>query len=453
MPVKPSKSSWIAPLVRRILAPFLANDANVSQIAGNAIRVLLIQVSGLTLAFLSQIALARWLGKADYGTYGLVVAWVALLAGVSNLGLPVSVLRFIPEYRDLSRQGLVRGLVQTSYGGTVTAALLATAAGLGVIFVGLELDQVTNSAFTLGLFVVPVLAVAELQTGMARAFKQVNLALVPLTVARPVLVAAGVFVVFAIRGSVSSVEAVAIMLGAIAVGVLWQGLTLQREWRTRDRPEYEWGPWAKVAFPLWLLAVCQIIASRADILLIGGLLTAEDVALYVAASRTAGISGLAITAVSFLAAPTLASLKARGRHEQLARVALAVTRLSFWPSVLVAIVLVAFSRSILSFFGSDFVQAQGALVVLVAGQLANAAFGAVGALLNVTGYQNDTVRVFVLTAIANVGLNYLLIPPFGILGAAVATSSTTALWNLWLHRLVRRRLGVRMWIFHRDPRI
>jgi O-antigen/teichoic acid export membrane protein len=53
--------------------------------------------------------------------------------------------------------------------------------------------------------------------------------------------------------------------------------------------------------------------------------------------------------------------------------------------------------------------------------LANAAFGSVGFLLNMTDNERHTARVLWQTALLNVVLNGLLIPFCGMVGAAVAS--------------------------------
>jgi O-antigen/teichoic acid export membrane protein len=68
-------------------------------------------------------------------------------------------------------------------------------------------------------------------------------------------------------------------------------------------------------------------------------------------------------------------------------------------------------------------------------------------LLNVTGHHRDTMRVYALAAAANVALSFLLIPTFGIIGAAIATYTAMLGGNACLYVLVRKRLGVDAFVF------
>jgi O-antigen/teichoic acid export membrane protein len=102
-------------------------------------------------------------------------------------------------------------------------------------------------------------------------------------------------------------------------------------------------------------------------------------------------------------------------------------------------------------FGPEYAGGYLALVVLATGQLLNAAAGSVGALLNMTGHARDTVAGLLAGAILNATLNLVLIPLYGIEGAAYATAITFVFWNVLLHRKVRQRLGIESSAFLPTP--
>ena len=93
-------------------------------------------------------------------------------------------------------------------------------------------------------------------------------------------------------------------------------------------------------------------------------------------------------------------------------------------------------------FGHEFGRAYWPLLLLAVGQLVNAWFGPTGMLLNMTGHEREVTRAVTVAAGMNVVLNLLLIPPFGVVGAAIATSASLVFWNIWLWLVARWRLGV-----------
>ena len=93
-------------------------------------------------------------------------------------------------------------------------------------------------------------------------------------------------------------------------------------------------------------------------------------------------------------------------------------------------------------FGVEYQPAHVPLSILALGQLVNACFGLVGMLLTMTSHEQATARGLALAAGLNIVLNLLLIPSFGIGGAAAATALSLAAWNLLLWNSARRLLGI-----------
>ena len=120
-----------------------------------------------------------------------------------------------------------------------------------------------------------------------------------------------------------------------------------------------------------------------------------------------------------------------------------VARWLFYPSLILAILLIVFADRVLGLFGSEFVAARGEMTVLILGQLVNVGAGSVGYLMKMTGHHNQCAYVFGFSAILNLLLNAILIPFWGIMGAAIATALSMAIWNIWLHQLVVKYLGVK----------
>ena len=123
-----------------------------------------------------------------------------------------------------------------------------------------------------------------------------------------------------------------------------------------------------------------------------------------------------------------------------------ITR-SAWLACLAAvpgfIVLVLWGDKILAVrFGPEYASGYATLLVLGLAQVATAMFGTVGTLLNMAGKERYVARTMMIAALCNVIANFLLIPKFGIMGAAYATLFTMILWNIWLFYVAWREIGV-----------
>jgi O-antigen/teichoic acid export membrane protein len=151
-----------------------------------AMYAFVIRVASAIIALGSQVLLARWIGEHQYGIF--VVVWVAaiLVGGFGAIGFQISPLRFIPEYIERQRTGLLRGIVVGArlYGLAAATAIAVIAAGLLLMFQD-TLGEEHIMPFFLAAICLPMLALGEIQDGIARAFSWSRLAFIPTFIVRP----------------------------------------------------------------------------------------------------------------------------------------------------------------------------------------------------------------------------------------------------------------------------
>jgi O-antigen/teichoic acid export membrane protein len=80
--------------------------------------------------------------------------------------------------------------------------------------------------------------------------------------------------------------------------------------------------------------------------------------------------------------------------------------------------------------------------ILCIGQMVNAATGSTVLLLNMSGYEQNTATALGLATAIHIAMNLWMIPLLGIEGAALASATSLALWNVILFYRVRRVLGI-----------
>jgi O-antigen/teichoic acid export membrane protein len=404
-----------------------------------------LQVAGAGLAFAMQIALARWMGADGYGAYAYTIAWASLIAVASGLGLPTAMLRFVPSYlagREWARlHGLLRASTMITLTVGIGASLILT---LGIFLMHLAGGTV-RPEIVLGLWLVPLIGLMTLQTETVRAFHRVILAFAPSLVLRPLLIILGgaTCLVLGYRLSATTVLAITgislLLLLTIQISLFWAGLNSS----TKDAgPAYDLRHWLRVALPLLLISGFVILLMQTDIIMVGLLRGAREAGFYTAASKTASVVGLVLVAVNAIAAPTLSGLFASGEHNKMQELASTSAAMAFWPSLLLCILLAATGKLVLSLFGAQFSGSEPVLIVLLVGQLVNAAAGSVGYLMILTGHQDEAARVYGRVAAIHVFITPIAILAVGPLGAAIATSVSFAFWNLWLSILVVRRLNI-----------
>ena len=205
---------------------------------------------------------------------------------------------------------------------------------------------------------------------------------------------------------------------------------------------YETRHWTRVALALLLFTALFQVLARTDVVMLGVLLDTRAAGIYAIAAQASQLVFLGLSAVNTIAAPMISALYWQHRHDELQRVVRLAAIGILLTAVPALLVLVVFGRPILRLFGALFDRGYAALVILCAGQLIHALSGSVGFLMSMTGHQKQAAGIVGMAVVLNVVLNFLLIPPLGMVGAAVASATATAAWNLVMLVYVWRHLRI-----------
>lgn len=432
---------------RGAIAASLVTPGFLAGVARGAVGVLALQVAGAGMTYGSQVAFARWLGIRQFGTYSYVIAWAVLLGLLVGLGFPQSVLRFVPQYRARNDLGRLRGLYRSVRAATLvvsgTVAVGAALVALAILHRRLGRETAVLAA---GAVLLPLGAMVNLDSALARAQGAVFRAFAPSLVLRPALVMAGGAVILAVRGSLSALDAVVATIVAMSAVAVLQAAAARRSLRSviaGVEAVYEWRTWLRVSLPLLLVSGFLIALTQTDLLVVGALRGLSAAAVYSAASKTSTLIGYVLLAVSAITAPIFAELYERGDIEGLQRLTAVAAQWVFWPTIAIAVVIGAASPVVLGLFGPAYVAGRWVLLLLLGGQVVNASCGAVGYLLSMTGHQDDLARVYGVVAVVNIGLCSVGALYGGVAGAAAGSAVSMVVWNLWLYELTKRRIHIR----------
>ena len=171
---------------------------------------------------------------------------------------------------------------------------------------------------------------------------------------------------------------------------------------------------------LMLTGVVNRAVRMTDMLMLGLLATSEMRGRFGVAARVALLTAFAHQALTSVLTPRLGGYLARGDRQGLEREYSRVRRVALAATLVTAALLAGLGPVILRLFG-DYGSAYPVLLLLAGAYLVPAAFGANGALLNMGGFGGWSFALAVLLLAANVGFNALMIPRWGIAGAAGAT--------------------------------
>jgi len=433
-------------------AIFDAKDER-SQSLRTAFIAFSIRIVSAFIAFISQVLLARWLGSHEYGIF--VWVWVAaiILGGLSCIGFPSAVVKFIPQYLVEKDADSLRGLI---IGSRLISTLVATVVAAIGIAAAYGLDSQMSSIYTIPIIMaaicLPLLALSDVQNGVARAFSWADLAFSPTYLVRPVLIL--LFMIGALAFGMAATAATALTAAILATWftTIIQTWIMNRRLKQTvpDGPRsITMGTWIVVALPIFLVEGFFALLTNVDIMIVGIYLPPHEVAIYFAAVKTLALVHFVYFAVKAGAAHHFSRYFSVGDSVGFDAFVRDTVKWTFWPSLLMAIFILLTGNILLSLFGAEFTAGYPLMFILAVGVVARASVGPAESVLTMSGNQNVCASIYGVSLAINVLLNISLIPHYGLYGAAWATTVTMMFEATALYAITLRRLGIHMFIFSR----
>lgn len=417
----------------------------------SALFAFAIRVLSAAIAFFSQVVLARWMGSFQYGVFVWIWVAVVIIGSLSCFGYPSIVVRFIPKYRQSNDMNSLRGVILGSKLFAFCSASFFALIGIsGIYLFGDSIQSVYVIPFYLAAICLPMLALTETMDGVSRAFSWITLGLSPTFILRPLLILALMFVAVQTRYLATAQTAMTATIiatwltGAIQLFLLNKklGATLPSGPRT-----FHFKMWLKVAAPVFLIEGFFALLTNVDIMIVGFFLDPSKVAVYFAAVKVLALVHFVYFAVKAASAHRISQYFHSGELEQYRAKIHEVTRWTFWPSLVFSGILLLLGPYLLYLFGEEFVEGYPLLFVLVIGLVARASVGPAETVLTMSGEQNSCAVIYGITLAVNIMLNLMLIPSFGLMGAAIGTTVALLYEAFALYSAARRRLGINIFVF------
>jgi O-antigen/teichoic acid export membrane protein len=437
------------PLLGRIDAVLFSADER-GEASRMSVIAFAIRIVSAAIAFISQVFLARWMGSFEYGIFVLVWVTMVISGNVACLGFHTSVIRFIPEYREKGMLAELRGiLIASRLFVLVASSAIAVLGALSVFLLSPYIESYYVVPFVLGFICLPMIALSDMLQGISRANSWAVFALSPTYLVRPVLILVlmGAALVAGYRPDAWTALVAAIV--ATYLTTIWQllGVTSRIDRKLPLGPRtVNFREWFAVSLPIFLVESFFFLLTNADVLMVGFFMQPDDVAVYFATVKTLALVHFVYFAVKAGVAQRYAAYT-HGDTGKLAAFARDTVSWTFWPSVVMAIVVLALGEPMLMLFGPGFDAGYKLLFLLVIGVVARSAVGPCESLLTMTGNQNICAFVYAMTLGLNIALSVMLIPVFGLWGAAIATTASMVFEAAALSFTVWKRLGIVMAIF------
>lgn len=422
--------------------------AVAASVAGGASIVLVGALADQVLRLGVTWYLARALGAEGFGLYTWAVTVAMLLGAIAPLGVHQGVVLFASRARADGRADEVKGTLLAARrlallsGGLIAGALLAVSA----LYEGLSPAQA--SALQLVAAAIPCNAVLLVRVAMLRVARDARAQALSFQIALP--------------ATMLAVSVAAVALGAGPFGAMFAYLTgvivaaLSADAASRRHfgalladaavtPVSDTRKLLAFSIPQGVTDLLIRLSLWIDVLLLSVLATLHDVGLYRVAVSFAMLGSAPVLAIHSMFNPIVAELVHAGRLDDLNALVRQLTRWLVAAVLPVFAVAVLIPDVILGLVDDSYVASAPALVLLLCGQAIYVSCALAVPLNSMAGRSRLELTNGLAAIAVNVGLNVVLVPRVGPIGAAIASATALTAWSAL--RVFEARKLLRVWPF------
>jgi len=392
-------------------------------------------LAAMLVGFIIRLIIARYGSGAEYGIYSLVIVIFAFATTIVSLGLNQGATRYIAFFRSKGDTARVGGVISASLILAAAASIIGAVAlflGAGAIATSIFHTPALASALKIFAVAIPFFTLINIGVAVFRGFDSMGQQTGFQYILFNLLFLAFILVVTLLNMTFAAVfysYLAASIITAIAL-VLYSVKKLPQKFTFAAGTDTAAVRKELLLFSLPLMgtALLSTMMFWVDSLLLGYFKTPEAVGLYNAARPMAQIIGEPMSAVLLIYVPVATGLYARNLMAEFRRNYTILTKWVVSLTLPIFLVLFLFPEAVLNLlFGTGYTAAAPALRILSLGLIINNFFGPRGGALVALGHAKFLLWSIAAAVTFDVILNIILIPPMGIVGAAIAATAALTL--------------------------
>jgi len=431
-----------------IATPSGTGETDAAWLAKGSVIVLAGGMVGQAMQFACQIVMARLLGPAEFGLYGIGWTLFRLVGPFAALGLNAGVIygfsvaaaSDMGRRRDVLLQSLALGLLA---GGLIGAPAYFSAPRLALgVFGKSQLTGVIR-LFALALPLLTGLMVASSATklSLSMAYSAITEMFTQPALNLLFVLVALYFLGWQLMGAVEATVlsyALALMLAVFFVLTLFAPIL-----RSRDRMRSYVGELLAFSLPASIAGAFVNLINRVDRLMVGAFLPAREVGIYQAASQTSTLFDIVPNMFNNVIGVRVSELYSRGELNRLEELYRLGAKWSFYLTMPLFLVVCAAPGGVMgAMYGVRYQPGAWPLFIMCLGLMSDAVVGAAAPILIFSGNQKLASSISTAALLAAVALNYLLVPRFGLIGGAISTAVAESAMLFGLLIAVRGCVGI-----------
>ena len=383
---------------------------------------MVVQASGQGCGFITAILLARHLDIDQYGNYIFGVTVATILAVIATMGAGGILARTWgkSDLADYQRDQETFSVQNWYFKRGISLIVLIVAIIILPNYINSSINLIETTAL---LFAVPFFVANILQSFFVAKRVVVYANLIQLGLRAIMLVITCIFIFSYIQNSTLLIATMVFCM-SIYIFAIWLKQLKNYSYKS-SKPI---GSNISFALMQWGL----LLLSQVDILILKGISSTSNVALFGVALQLGALVSFVLSAVNSNVLSQIADdYKNCSRVEFQGRIT-SYTRIIFVLSIFAIFGLIICGYPITLLYGQEFVASYYIFCILMVGQIVNILSGCVATILNMAGYEKSTCMAFSIALALNIVLGVILTGYWGVYGLAIASSLSMVYWNIHL---------------------
>ena len=424
----------------------IKQDIHLNELFKGSAITFVIKMSGMAFGYLLIYLISKKNGAEGVGFYNLFVKTLMVLGMLSALGMNISVLRYVGQFNNDANKSKMQLLYRYILSYVIPFSCLI---GLFVFFFSKKLTSLLNDTGNYGVILklvgitLPFFALNLINVEFIRGLKQLKISESIRSLIRPVVMVS--FLLYWSSGDLRNVEILYLFIVCIILNWVISSFTIWNNLKNipkKINDSFSRNELLKVSRPMMTTSILSTLLGVFPIFFIEYYRSTKDVGVFSVAFQIATIISLVLIIINTIAGPKFSELYWNNKHLELQKFISQSTKLMFYVSLILSIVIMTFSKELLGVFGNEFKEGYLCLIILVLGQLVNSITGSVGVLMNMASKQKALKDRFLLITIFSLVFYWYFIPKYGIIGSAIIFTISLITLNLSLVIYVKKTLKI-----------
>ena len=420
------------------LNKLLLKNEHIEKIFGS----FLIKLLGVLFSFLLNIILVRIMGLEEYGRYYYIISIINFFSILATFGLDNTGVKHLTKYY-IKKDSIKFHVFYSQSKNFVLRISLSIAFAIIISSYFLFWDDINNFLIILmGALLIPLKSLINIYFSALRALEKLYVYLCVSLFVKPVTIIFLVLILDRIinyKIDISTYFLINISIYLLIIYFIKNYIERIFPKNKKSKKNFKTSLF-HLSFYIFSIQSFQLFNLSIDNIIINYYISLSSVSLFSVATNIASLVGFGLSSINIFLAPSISSLFHNNKTKDLQSILKLVAKLNLIFGAISTLAIIVFGKNFLELYNYKMIASYPLILILIIGQLFHVCCGSVTYLMIMTKLEKVAFFIIGGSALLNVIFNIILIPGYGLIGCAIATTVSVIFYNYVAAIIIIRRL-------------